>query len=258
MKRSAKHKGQLARIVFTLFSVMVVAISAMTSFSFFYHYFAGLLPDTLLEFSIRAIISGVVGVLLFDVACVIWLLTFLHHSETSEQRAISLGMTLMTFVGAAAASVAYLSLTATGDLELAESTKGTIAIMALIVVILGVVLNFGAAQAHQRYSLESKAAVREADRRDALQDAEDNQATLLDQLVAKSMQEKLTAIAPELADEQAGKLAGQFLGREQAKYHQDRSAGRASTQGVTFHDINPNTEAMRQAQVFQVDPQKRS
>lgn len=212
------HKKKGANFIAMGFAVVVVAISASTSFGFFYTFFPGLLPGGIAATSIGALVSGAIGVALFDVACVVWLVMFLRDAETSEQRAISLIMTLVTFVGSAAASVAYLGLTATGEIALDAATKDTIGTFALVVVIVGVVANFGAMNAYQRYNLENKKRVREADRRDTLQEAENQQAAYLDKLIAQNVKEILTKQAPQLAQQQAQRIAEQFYLSEQSKY----------------------------------------
>jgi len=106
-------------------------------------------------------------------------------------------------------------------------TRETIGMAALVVVIIGVILNFGSAQLHHRFSASSQEAVRDADRREAIQQAEAQQARLLDQLVAKSMKEKLTEMAPDLADEQATRLAAKFYQREEAKHEKPKGVSGA-------------------------------
>ena len=223
------HKAKAAGFIFLFFSAAVMLISAITSFSFFYTYFPTLIPASVLDASLRSIISGMVGMMLFDVAAVIWLFTYLNHSETSEQRAISLAMTLITFLGAAAASIAYLSLNAQGEMRLDDSTLATIGIIALITVIGGIIANFGSAQAHHRFSLENKRAVHESDRRDLILQAEEEQAQYLDNLIAQQMKEKLSGLAPGLAQKQAEKLASRFYNHESSKY---AGRGNKASQGA--------------------------
>ncbi|MCA9922877.1 MAG: hypothetical protein KC421_10915, partial [Anaerolineales bacterium] len=74
------HQTKAAQFAIGGFSLIVLAISASTSFGFFYAFFDSLLPPDLLGPGVGAFISGAVGVLLFDVACSIWLFTFLHHA----------------------------------------------------------------------------------------------------------------------------------------------------------------------------------
>ena len=61
--------------------------------------------------------------------------------------------------------------------------------------------------------------MREADRRDAIQKAEAQQASYLDKLVQQKVKERLEAQAAELANLQATRLANIFAAREKAKYH---------------------------------------
>jgi hypothetical protein len=197
---------------------VILAISASTSFAFFYNYFSNLIPPGIMGADVASLISGIVGTLLFDVAAVVWLQTYLNDARTPEQRAISLIMLIITFTGAAAASVAHLSLSATGELALDASTLDSIATVALVTVIIGVIANFGSTIAYQRFSYDNKQAVREADREDEIQKAEDGAANELDALVSQKLKERLTQIAPTLAADQAARIAAQYQRREAAKY----------------------------------------
>lgn len=228
------HKEQAVKFLFMIFAAVLLLISGLTSFSFFYTHFSSLIPNGLIESDISRIISGTIGMTLFDIASFIWLLTFLYHSETSEQRAISLIMTVIAFIGGASASIAYLGLNATGDMQLAETTRQTIGISSLIIVILGIVLNFASSLAHNRYSLESKERVRESNRRDAISQAEQEQAEYLDELITKEVKSLLNEVAPQLALEQAEKLAKRFYGVEVSKYDE---TDRLKNEGTNTQDI---------------------
>lgn len=231
------HQTKAAQFAIAGFSLIVLAISASTSFGFFYNFFDALLPPELLGPKFAAFVSGAVGIILFDVACSIWLLTFLNHAETPEQRAITLIMTSITFIGSASASVAHLGLTASGELAIEESMKGSIALVSLVVVILGVIANFGAALAYQRFSADSKQAVRESDRRDLILKAKDEHAKSLDQLVQQKVREMLTKQAPAIARVQADRLAAEFYRTETQKY------GSADMQeGATETAVPPTPE----------------
>jgi hypothetical protein len=212
------HKKTAAKFTAMAFGAVILAISASTSFAFFYNYFSSLIPPGVLGPDVAALISGVIGTLLFDVAAVVWLQTYLNDARTPEQRAISLMMLIITFIGAAAASVAHLSLSATGELALDVATLDSIATVALVTVIIGVIANFGSTIAYQRFSYDNKQAVRESDREDEIQKAEDGAANELDALVSQKLKERLTQIAPTLADDQAARIAAQYQRREAAKY----------------------------------------
>ena len=218
------HKKTAARFTAISFGIVVLAISASTSFAFFYNYFSNLIPPGVLGEGISALISGVVGTLLFDVASVVWLQTYLNDARTPEQRAISLIMLIITFLGAAAASVAHLALSATGELALDAATLDTIATISLVTVIVGVIFNFGSTIAYQRYSQENKESVRESDRSDAVQRAEDDQLNELDRQLDKEVRDILAGMVPGLARQQAERIATQVARREGAKYGGNEAA----------------------------------
>jgi len=235
------HQKKAARFTATAFGVIILAISASTSFAFFYNYFSNLIPPGVLGPDVAALISGIVGTLLFDVAAVVWLQTYLNDARTPEQRAISLMMLIVTFVGAAAASVAHLSLSATGDLALDAATLDSIATVSLVTVIIGVIANFGSTIAYQRFSYDNKQSVRTSDREDEIQKAEDEAANELDSLVSQKLKEKLTHIAPSLADQQAARIAAQYARRESAKYGSAEVESKAGNQW-TISFLNSKAE----------------
>ena len=213
-----QYKKSTAIFFVAAFGIVILAISAVTTFSFFATYFTAIFPADMLGAELAGLLAGGAGVTLFDIATIYWLYTFLNHAETSEQRGIALLMLIVTFIGAAGASVAQLGLAASGDVALDPSTRQSIANAAVWTVIAGVVSNFGANIAYGRYSLASKQAVMEADRRDMVQNAEDEQARLLDGLIAQNVKELITAEAGALAQEQARRVVAAFRSREMSKY----------------------------------------
>ena len=213
------HQSSAVKFLSIGFALVLLSVSGLTSFAFFVEFFPEVIPEQVLNPDVGSLISGGIGVVLFDLATVIWLILFLNDAETEEQRAIALIMAGVTFIGSAAASVAYLSLTAKGSMDVLDvTTKNTVASFALGVVLLGIVANFGASQMYQRYEKGNKAKVRNSDREDVLQAAEDEQAGHLDALIAQNVREKLAAIAPELAEEQARRLVSRVYRVEAAKY----------------------------------------
>ncbi len=213
-----QYKKSAASFFVVAFGIVVLAISGVTTFSFFATYFSAIFPADMLGNELASMLAGGAGIMLFDVASIYWLNTFLQHAETSEQRGIALIMLVVTFLGAAGASIAQLGLAASGDVALDISTRQSIANAAVWSVIVGVVANFGANIAYSRFSLASKAAVMEADRRDMVQNAENEQARLLDGLIAQQVKELITAESAALAQEQAGRVVDAFRARELAKY----------------------------------------
>lgn len=208
------YKKKAAQYIFVFFGVIVLVISAITSFSFFYTFFGNLLPDGFVENSISRMVSGVIGTVLFDLATAVWLFVFLQASNSPEQRAISGIMTLVVFVGAASSSVAYLILTATGQLALDAGTQDSVATFALVVVIIGVIANFGAAQAHRALSTENKEAITLSNWRDKLaKNKQKNKKGLMRQVEAQ-VKEQLKIISPDLAKIKTQLLVQEFLETE--------------------------------------------
>lgn len=241
------HKKTAARFLAMAFALTLLVISASTSFGFFYNHFY-LIPPSLLGETVGQLISGVVGVLLFDAATSIWLIIYLQDARTPEQRAISLLLAGFTFLGAAAASVAHLALSATGAMALDVATLDTISMIALVCVILGVIANFGGSLMYSRFSYDNKIAVRESDRSDSIQAAEDEQARLLDGLIAQGVKEQITNLAPMLAKEQASRLVESFRAREMAKY-----AGTAPTAGTAVPTTPAQQPARQNGSFFHYD-----
>jgi len=218
MNKSNSYQSTAAGFFVAAFSVVILAISATTTFTFFSTYFAQIFPADMLGIQIARLLAGGAGVVLFDLAAIYWLNTFLRHAETSEQRAISLILLIITFIGAAAASIAQLGLAATGDVALDPATRQSIADISVWTVIVGVVVNFGANIAYSRFSMASKTAVREADRRDLVQQAEDEQARHLDTLIKQRVQEYIAAEAEPLAQEQARRIVNRWRQEEMSRY----------------------------------------
>lgn len=211
------HKESATGFLVIAASSIIVAISAVTTFGFFSTYFPGFVSGDLLGVENALWVSGLIGVIVFDLMTVVWLMTFLYRTETPEQRAVALIMTFTCFAFSAIASAAHLYLSAS-SFVVDSDTRQTIENAAVISVIAGVVLNFGAWIAYSRYSLESKDRVREADRRDMVQKAEDEQASYLDSLIAQKVKEKLKALSDELADTQAARIVDRFTDRELTKH----------------------------------------
>jgi len=213
-----EHENQAAGFFAVAFGISIFVISATTTFAFFYNNFPSLIPNDITGGSIGALISGGMGVVLLDLATIYWLNAFLKHAETSAQRAVALTMSIVAFVGAAGASVAHLVLSASEHLLPAGKGPETVGMFAIGIVVFAVVANFGSVQAYSRFSLASQERVREANRRDQLQKAENEQAKLLDGLISQGVRENMAAAAPALAAQQAQRVVGKFLGVENAKY----------------------------------------
>lgn len=213
------HKESAAGFLILAASTIIIVISATTTYGFFSTYFPAIVSPALVGPMYAQMISGMIGVLCFDLMTVTFLMAFLYHAGTPEQRAISLTMVFVTFGFSAIASAAHLYMSASGNMAADAATLTTLRNIAMVAVVAGVVIDFGAWISYTRYSYGSKMRVREADRRDNIQKAEQQQANYLDALVQQQVKEKLEAQASELAQLQATRLAGIFATRERAKYH---------------------------------------
>lgn len=235
MNKIQSHQKKAAEFFVVGFSLIILAISATTTFTFFSSYFIQIFPVDLLGSQLARLMAGGAGVILFDLAAVYWLSTFLRHAETSEQRAISGLLLVITFAGAAAASMAQLGLAATGDVALDPATRQSIADISVWTVIAGVVVNFGANIAYSRFSLASKEAVREANRRDSLQKAEDKGNDLLDRELSQLVEQYLSDEVDAIAREQARRIAGQWRRDELTKYADSYSKSAELDQSREVH-----------------------
>ena len=208
------YKTKAVQFGFMFFGIVVALISATTSFSFFATYFSTIIPSTVLDPQIGRLVSGLMGVTLFDLATIVWLYTFLHVAETSEQRAISLAMIVVTFLGAASASVAYLSLSATGAMALDATSLQTIGSLSLIVVLIGIVLNFGAMLAFTRYSRENKQLIVQSDFDEVVERMEIESKKQLLLALKAQVTANIAPVAKQLAKEQATQMLRDFRERE--------------------------------------------
>lgn len=224
---STSHQESAAGFLIVAMSTIIIAISAITTYGFFSAYFPGIVPVDLVGPMYSKMLSGLIGVICFDLAVVVWLTAFLRNAETPEQRAIALVMTFFSFTVSAIASAAHLYMSAIGSMAQDAATLTSLRNVSMVAVVLGVVVNFGAWTLYGRYSYASKQRVREADRRDGVQKAESQQASYLDMLVAQQVKEVLEREAPELARLQAGRIANSFANRERAKYHTGTPAQRS-------------------------------
>lgn len=209
---------QIWKWSFVVWYILVFSISSSTTFAFFFRFFGGWIPEGLVDPFIAQLMSGVAGVLLFDIAAIIWLFVYLRGAGSVEQRSISISMTFVDFLGAAMASVAYLALTASGDLALDAVTKDIIGLLALVVVIIGVVLNFGASLGFSRYEPKMKEEVREADRRDRIEKAQGESQRKLDDEVARKLKDKIDGLSSSIAERQSKQLAQGFYDVENNRF----------------------------------------
>lgn len=207
--------NHLSKYVFYAFSATVVAISALTSFAFFATFLPSLVPAILTSENGGTLISGAVGVLLLDVACLVWLRVG-QHAETSQQSAIAGIGAALTFIGSAVASVAHLALNAS-EVTLSFQMQDAVSMGALLTVIAAVVLNFLLSILFSSNSAQAQKRRRETSRMQSVNEATNTQATELNKMVAAKVITELEKKAPELASRTARQHATDFLrGEERA------------------------------------------
>jgi len=211
------HQKSMAHYLAIAFGIVVLIISATTSFGFFYRFFSGLIPADIVGAFVARVVAGIVGVILYDLATVFWLTLFLSNADTPHQRAISGVMIAVSFIGAAVASVAHVILTAT-SFELTGSWFVTLQWVSVGTVTVGIIAQFGAKTLYDSQSHENTVKMKEADRRDELLDAQFAQMdTLTDKVKAESGR-YFDMVAPDLAAHQARLIIQDFWKKESDKY----------------------------------------
>ena len=222
------HKRQAVNIGFLVGGLVWLVISGTSSFGFFYTYLPSIVPGGIAG-SIAPVISGAMGVALFDVAGILWLAVYLHHTETAAQRAIAMIMAVVTFAGSVAATVAYFALEATSGgsqlILLETNTANVIGWFALATVILGSALNFIGYNLYNSQSLENQRRIRDDNQRDVIQAAEDEAGEYLTDLVTSGVKARIKESAQRLADEEAAYLVGQYQMQRRARFATDVQPG---------------------------------
>lgn len=208
----APATNHITKYLFLTFAAIVVCISALTSFAFFATFLPSLVPSVLASDEGGTLISGAVGVILLDVACLVWLRVG-QHAETAQQGAVAGIGAALTFCGSAVASVAHLSLNA-ADIALSSQAQDAVAMGALIAVIAAVVLNFLLSILYASNSDAAQKRRRETNRLQSVAHATNEQASELDKMVAANVIAYLEKKAPKLAEETAEKHAHHFLQME--------------------------------------------
>lgn len=208
------YTQQMYKIGFTFFIAIIAIISGTTTFSFFQMFFPSIVPSRVMGEVAASNLSGAFGAILFDVGAIFWMLAFLRLAETDEQRITSAVMVGVCFLGSAISSVAFLVLTSNGSMAISEVNQFRVGIFALIVVIIGVVSNFGAGMTFNFFTRESKQRVREADRRSKLQAKIAQQQNRLDAMVSEQVDANLENEVKKLAVGRSATIVSDFIKNE--------------------------------------------
>jgi len=190
--------------------ILYFIISGLTSFMFFHENLPTLVSLDMLGSSaaiVEPIISGLVGVALFDGAAVGWLTLYLRGCDNNEQRSIARLAFWAAIGGSSISSFAHLFLTGNSLLQLPADFEFGISVFSVFIIALAVVLNFVAKLQFDANSNDSKEATRESTRRGRIQAAEDRQADQLDKLIVEKTESKLEAKADNIAEKRSDRIA---------------------------------------------------
>lgn len=103
-----------------LLAGLILAFSAITTFSFFSEYAPGVanfVPDA----ELAPVVAGLVGVVLLDLGAFAWMLLRAFYSSTSEQMSISLAAGVTDFVLSLATSALYVVLSSSFELGIRDA-----------------------------------------------------------------------------------------------------------------------------------------
>jgi hypothetical protein len=185
------------QFVFAGFKILIVAISALTSFAFFITFLPSLIPSIITTEQGGSLITGLVGVILLDGACLVWL-HLRGTAETGQQGTMAFAGAVIAFCGSALASVAYLALSASEVILDSQSTY-TLQMVSLIGIITAVVANFALAILYEQNSIENQENAREIKRHHRIMNTEARHEKQLSGDMERLMREALKGRAPEMA-----------------------------------------------------------
>ena len=198
-----------ANKVKTFMGALYFLISGLTSFMFFYENLPTLARIEILGTyaqQIGAIVSGLVGVAVFDGAAVGWLYLLLYGSDNNYQRSIAKVAFWAAIGGSTISSFAYLFLTGNSLFVLPDDFKFYMSVFSIFIIALAVVVNFVSKLSFDSNSDASRAAERLNVRRGRIQAAEEQMAVMLDRLIVDKTKAKLSAKADGMAEVRSDRL----------------------------------------------------
>lgn len=158
----SEESSPLSGYVRTLFSLALVIISGLASFSFFYFYAPGLL-SAVLPPGLAAISAGMIGVLLSEGAVIFWHYLSVNDADTSKQMslasagyvfslALSVGVTIVYFLLSSSLIEPFLS----------QSFEEYVSLAALLIIVLSVGVQFVLSREYSRQGSGTQKAAHEA------------------------------------------------------------------------------------------------
>lgn len=199
--------------------VVILALSAMTTFGFFIESMPGLIPLPFgIDPAIIKLITGAIGVLLFDGGAFYWLSVHNKSTENSKQRNVSNRIFWVCVAGSIMASLVYLVLFASNLWTVPQDARDVIGFAALIGVAFVVSFHFYSGIEMTKHNEENRVRVAEANSADKAERAERDALVHLDTLMEKEVKDQLTKIAPVLANRQAADIVRQRLLRMSSRF----------------------------------------
>ena len=208
-----------------VFFALIVGLSALTSFGFFVETFSlgsGILPDN----ALTVLINGLVGVLVLDVAAMIWLRIYLNGSDNNDLRGIAIIGASISVAGSAASSFAYLVMMSTASdtfgPELRQYTTWAIAGLIVLHFLLVFLSGYRATSAR----VDEKTA-------ELMSEATNETLKLTEQYFRDSI--------PQLAQANANKLTEQLASRfSTLTYYGESRGGAKLAEGATTGEHSAN------------------
>lgn len=215
-----------------------VALSATTTFGFFFTFLPSIVPVALLgDTWLAGIFSGVVGVILFEGASLTWLRAYLSGSDTEQQRTIALQSSKAAMAGGAVASFAWIVLSGLQLVSLSTSSQQLVGWLSLLAVAVVTVLHF---VNNWRFAKNSKLArdqQRLAARAAKIQKEEEKQQNLLDDLIAEKAGKKIAERAEYIAEQIANRIAN---AREREELARSQATQPAAARVPAHENTNTN------------------
>ena len=212
-----KERNKSVEYVFTAFLVLIVFVSSVLTFGFFYEFLPNFLPVELVGENISKVLSGLFGLLVFDIGSLVWLYVHLKISENDSQRTIAIFASGINFAGSLITSFTYLVITGQKLYNLSDDLRQTIGFVSLLCIAGVLVYNFFSVWMFKKNSDESITDIMEGKRQQRLKDAFLQRQKMLDKAVEaevrKRFNEQKTHIANQIADSYVQKKIEEELGR---------------------------------------------
>lgn len=186
--------------LFQAFIGLVVVISSILTFGFFYEFLPNFLPVELVGEEISKFASGLFGLLVFDLGSLMWLYVYLKLCDNASQRTTAIFASVVDFAGSLITSFTYLIITGQKLLNLEDSIRSTVGFVSLISIAAVMVYNFLSIWIYKKNSDESIRDIAEGKRKQRLADVYEVRKKALDSDVEKLVRQRFNDRKSEIAD----------------------------------------------------------